>query len=38
MGKVFSVEKIGNLSIDMLMSPEMKTEIDHAVSTIQKSQ
>lgn len=38
MEKVFSVEKIGNLSIDMLMSPEMNAEIDHAVSTIQKSQ
>lgn len=38
MGKVFSVEKIGNLSIDMLMSPEMKAEIDYAVSAIQKSQ
>lgn len=38
MEKVFSVEKIGNLSIDMLMSPEMKAEIDYAVSTIQKSQ
>ena len=38
MEKVFSVEKIGNLSIDMLMSPEMNAEIDHAVSTIQKRQ
>ena len=38
MEKVFSVEKIGNLSIDMLMSPEMNAEIDHAVSIIQKSQ